>query len=423
MRFHNLSEWLAWQEKLHFTEIDPGLERVEQVYRRLIPKSIAFTIITVAGTNGKGSSVQMLESILRAAGYKTGSYTSPHLMRYNERICVNGIPCSDETICQAFEAIDTVREDISLTYFEFGTLAAINIFKQQNVDIVIMEVGMGGRLDATNLLDADIALITPISIDHTAWLGNNREEIAYEKAGILRSQHPLVCSEKTPPNSVLVKAADLSVPVYKAGDAFSWNEDGQSWSWHNDNYQWDHLPKPALEGRYQLQNSAAVLQVVSLLTQKGFEITRAAVETGLRQVKLLGRFQRYPGKIEHIFDVTHNAQGAENLAELLAEIPASGKTIAVLAMLKDKDVASVVKPLNNLISQWYVGGIKGLRGMSAETLSHQIEEVTTTEVYQYQTVSQAFKAAMQVASEGDRLLIFGSFHTVGEVMKLDLDLG
>lgn len=419
MRFHNLSDWLSWQENLHFTEIDPGLGRLEPVYQRLIKKPHSFTVITVAGTNGKGSSVSILESILSAAGYHTGSYTSPHLVRYNERISINGIPCSDDVICDAFEQIDAAREGTSLTYFEFGTLAAINIFAEQDVDIVILEVGMGGRLDATNLLDADIALITPISLDHTAWLGNDREQIGSEKAGILRAQHPLVCSEESPPKSVLSIAAALSAPVYQAGMDFSWDLNDQYWSWRNNDYRWENLKKPALEGLYQLQNAAAVLQVIALLNKREFEISRESVEAGLQQVKLAGRFQRVPGKVELIFDVTHNVQGAENLATLLAESPAKGQTVAVLGMLTDKDVTAVVKPLEQHISKWYLGSIKGVRGMSAETMSEQLRNVITKDVYQHETVSQAFKAAMQASSEGDRLLIFGSFHTVGEAMKLE----
>ncbi len=420
MRFNSLPQWLAWQEKLHFTEIDPGLARIGAVWQRLaVGKPLPFKIITVAGTNGKGSSVALLTAILRAAGYKTGSYTSPHLLRYNERIAVNSEPASDAQICQAFARIDVARQEISLTYFEFATLAAALIFADTDVDFAILEVGMGGRLDAVNLFDADLALITPIGLDHMQWLGDNREKIGVEKAGILRQGRPLVCSEITPPESVITAAEKLNVPVFIAGRDFHYQSADKGWHWQTSTHQYKHLPMPALHGRYQLQNSAAVLMAAQLLVKHGLaEIDENAICQGLSNVQLSGRFQILPGSVQRIFDVTHNQQGAENLAAVLNETPCQGKTLAVVAMLRDKDSSSVFKALGQQIEHWYLGGLNGERGQAAESLAVSLQAAVPAASYSTsETVEQAYHLAMQAAEPGDRILIFGSFHTVEAVMR------
>jgi dihydrofolate synthase / folylpolyglutamate synthase len=420
MRFDNLSDWLNWQETLHFTAVDPGLDRVGEVWQRLTSlEKLPFTVITIAGTNGKGSSVAMLESILRAAGYRTGSYTSPHLLSYNERICINNLPCSDGQICQSFAKIDDAREDISLTYFEFATLAAMDIFCQQDLDVVILEVGMGGRLDAVNLFDADIALITPISLDHTNWLGNNREIIAAEKAGILRAGQSVVCSETSPSMSVKDRAEELKAKCYIAEQDFFASKRQHDWDWQNGQYNYSALPLPALIGDYQIQNAAAVLQTVSLLNQSEFNVDISAIKTGLQTVKLAGRFQIIDGDVERIFDVTHNHQGACNLAELLAEKNSSGQTRAVLAMLKDKDVSAVIEPLKSIIDQWYIAGLDGSRGLSGDDLSNKIKTIVGEgKTFSHTVVEEAYQQAMLESKPNDRVLIFGSFHTVETVMRL-----
>jgi len=421
MRFESLPEWLHWQETLHFTEVDPGLERIGHVWSALDGTAkLPFTVITVAGTNGKGSSVAMLDSILRAAGYTTGTYTSPHILNYNERICVNSTPCSDDEICQAFDRIDTARDEESLTYFEFATLAAVDIFREHNIDIAILEVGMGGRLDAVNLYDADIALITPISLDHTVWLGDNREKIGREKAGIIRKNKPVVCSETLPPESILLYAQELDSPIYQAEQNFNAIKHDDYWQWSGSKQIWSDLPIPALEGHYQLQNAAAVLQVISLLIVDGYSISEQHIKTGLKTVKLAGRFQRIPGEIEQILDVTHNEQGAKNLATLLTEIPTSGRTLAVVAMLKDKDAAKVASILTPSIDMWFAAGLNGSRGMSAEQLSEQLNQsVALDKIKCSDTVEQAYGQAWDSAQKGDRVLIFGSFHTVEAILRLN----
>lgn len=420
MRFNSLPEWLAWQEKLHFTEIDPGLTRIGAVWQALVAgRPLPFKVVTVAGTNGKGSTVALLAACLRTAGYKTGSYTSPHLLRYNERIAVNDEPATDSQICNAFAQIDAARKDISLTYFEFATLAAALIFSEQQVDVAILEVGMGGRLDAVNLFDADLALITPISLDHMQWLGDNREKIGFEKAGILRSHRPLVCSEQHPPQSVLTSAQNLNVPTFVADQDFSYQADANSWHWQSKSQQYVALPLPALHGRYQLQNSAAVLMAVQLLAEQGMaKMNESAIRNGLKNVRLSGRFQIIPGRIQRIFDVTHNQQGAENLATVLSETPCQGKTLAVFAMLRDKDSAAVFRALHESVDHWYLGGLDGERGQSADLLAESLKSaVSDASFTTEESVEKVYLKAMQCANTGDRLLIFGSFHTVEAVMR------
>lgn len=420
MRFDSLPEWLAWQEKLHFTEIDPGLERIGKVWKRMYSDtSLPFKVVTIAGTNGKGSSVALLSSILSASGYRTACYTSPHLLRYNERIVVDGKTATDQQICEAFDRIDRARGDISLSYFEFATLAAMDIFRRSDIDIAVLEVGMGGRLDAVNLFDADIALITPIGLDHTVWLGDTRELIGIEKAGIMRASRPVVCSEDSPPVTVLEIASKLEAPAYVAGRDFSAKLNGDVWQWQNDHLKLSNLPLPALLGIYQIQNSAAVLQVISLLKETGMDqITEATIHHGLQHVSLAGRFQMVEGPVTHIFDVTHNQQGAENLAKLLTQIPCSGKTHAVVAMLRDKDSGAVFNALLPVIDSWFVGGLEGSRGQSGQDLANVLlGKIDNDRVWVEEYVEEAYNRALSQALEGDRILIFGSFHTVEAVMR------
>ncbi len=420
MRFTGLSKWLQWQDNLHFTKVDLGLDRVSQVWKQLGGMGeFLFTIITVAGTNGKGSSISMLESILRASGYRTGAYTSPHLLRYNERIRINGKPCDDEEICQSFERIDAARNNFSLTYFEFSTLAAMDIFSLNNLDIVILEVGMGGRLDAVNLFDADIALITPISLDHTMWLGSDREEIAIEKAGIIRSNKSVVFSEQFPAASILKYAQSLKSVCYIAEKNFFVEEHNKLWNWHNRYYDLPSLPLPLLLGSYQVQNAAAIIQVIALLNQSGSYINYSSIKIGLRNIELLGRFQIIMGDIERIFDVTHNRQGACNLAKLLIDSKTKGRTHAVLSMLKHKDIDAVIEPLKGVIDCWFVANLNGNRGMNNRIIAEKIRAIVEgNDIFTYESVGRAYKEAMVQAKDDDRVLIFGSFHTVEEVMKL-----
>lgn len=426
MRFESLSDWLWWQEQLHFTKVDPGLGRIGQVWQQMAgSSSLPFTVVTIAGTNGKGSSVAMLASILHAAGYKVGSYSSPHLLEYNERICIDTIACDDELICRSFERIDTARNEISLTYFEFATLAAVDIFCGQKIDIAILEVGMGGRLDATNLFDCDIALITPIALDHTIWLGTNREQIGAEKAGIMRQQKPVVCSQSSPPQSVLTQAQALQSPVYLAEHDFHFTLANKQWQWNNSKIERNKLALPTLRGAYQLQNAAAVLQVIQLLIDSyGYFISDYQISTGLKSIKLAGRFQQIAGDIEIIFDVTHNQQGAQNLASLLTEIPCTGRTVAVLAMLNDKKPLAVAEALKSSIDCWYVADLTGGRGMTGLALATLLSEIIMTDkIICKADVVDVYQQALSDSQKGDRILVFGSFLTVEAIMKTRAKLG
>ncbi|ADE15080.1 FolC bifunctional protein [Nitrosococcus halophilus Nc 4] len=417
-RFSRLTDWLAWQESAHWPRIDPGLIRASTVLQRMALHQSPFPVVTVAGTNGKGSTVAMLEAVLLAAGYRVGSYTSPHLLRYNERIKVQGEAVEDDAICQSFARIDTARQEISLTYFEFGTLAAIDIFHQAELDIALLEVGLGGRLDAVNALDADVAAITTVDMDHVHLLGHNREAIGFEKAGIFRSHRPAVCGDLDPPASVAAHAGRLVTPLYQIGRDFHYQMNDGRWSWQSGATHYADLPYPALKGIYQHQNAATALMVLKLMGER-LPVSEAAIRDGLHSVCLPGRFQCLQGPVERIFDVAHNPQGARWLAQSLAQRPCGGRTYAVLGMLADKDVAGVVGSLENAIDIWFVGGLEGERGLSGKALAEQMGNVNPFAMHIYQTVAEAYRVAIDAAQPGDRVLALGSFHTVEAVMRLE----
>lgn len=296
MRFATLDDWLGWQETLHPKAIDLRLERVRTVLQRLQPEPPAYTVITVGGTNGKGSCVAMLDSILRAAGYPVGAYSSPHLLRYNERIRINGVEADDAAICRAFARIDAVRSEISLTYFEFGTLAALELFREAGVDVAVLEVGLGGRLDAVNVLDADAALVVSIGIDHVDWLGADRDSIGYEKAGIYRAGRPAICADPDPPPRLLDFAQSLGASLRRVGRDYHFSQQENSWRWQSDTAQFNDLPLPALAGVHQIGNAAAALAILDSLRDR-LLVTAEAIRAGLTQTQLPGRFQIIPGPL------------------------------------------------------------------------------------------------------------------------------
>ena len=416
MRFSTLPDWLRWQEQLHAEEIELGLDRVSQVFRRLHPEPPPFKVITVAGTNGKGSSVAMLEAILLAAGYQVGTYTSPHILRYNERVHLQGKAVADELLCDAFERIDQARAKTSLTYFEFGTLAALDIFYRQPLDVAILEVGMGGRLDAVNIVDADVALITPIDVDHEKWLGTDRETIGVEKAGIMRPQRPAVCSDPAVPQSVLRHATDIGTSLYCLGQDFSAEPEATGWAFRvSGDISRNALPLPALRGEHQLQNAAGVLKVLQCL-DSCLPVSSQALREGLLSVSLPGRFQVIPGDVTTILDVAHNPQSAVVLAQMLTVQQCQGRTLAVVGMLADKPIAETLKPLLPCFNAWFLGSLSEIsRGAKAEALETALTG-TKASVASYRNVTQAYHAARQQAAPGDRIVVFGSFYTVAEVM-------
>jgi dihydrofolate synthase/folylpolyglutamate synthase len=419
MHFHTLTDWLDWQATLHPQTIDLGLARCQQVAQRLQLDKFPFKIITVAGTNGKGSSVALLETIYRVSGYKTGSYTSPHLLRYNERICIAGQPVTDAQLCEAFTAIEHARNAISLTYFEFGTLAALWLFQRHVPEVVILEVGLGGRLDAVNGFDADVALITQIGIDHVEWLGPDRETIGLEKAGILRAQRPAVCSDPQPPQSVLNYAKTLSAELYCLNHHFSYQKvNDNQWHWYSESLNYPQLPLPNLQGEYQLQNAAGVLQVISLLATQ-LPVTEAAISHALQTLQLQGRFQIFPGTVTRILDVAHNPLGVRMLSDNLQQHQCVGKTHAVVGILQDKDAMQMLANIAPQITQWYVAPLDTPRSTPAAALSTQLQQLGQTEITQCESVQWAYQQAQQQAQPGDRIVVFGSFYTVAAALAVE----
>lgn len=424
MRFSSLSEWLTWQEGLHPSAIELGLERVSKVFKRLHPSLPSIPVITVAGTNGKGSSVALLESIYQNAGYQTGVYTSPHLLRYNERIHLKGEEVSDDVICESFERIDQARlekdQEISLTYFEFGTLAALDIFFRAKPDVIILEVGLGGRLDVVNIIDADVALITSIGIDHTAWLGNDRETIAIEKAGIMRKGRPVVFSSPDMPKSIAETAKTKGAILFQRGKDFDWEKCAGSaaWNWKSDKRQRTALPHSNLRGVHQLDNAAGVLMVIEQLADK-LSVNQKQIKDGLLSVSLAGRFECQPGSPMHILDVAHNEASMARLAELLNLQVCGGKNVAVLGMLEDKEHAEALAVMLPEVSHWYIADLDVHRGAKSEQLATVLKNLDkNTQISCFETVEQAIQAADASVNENDRVIIFGSFHTVELAMQL-----
>jgi len=426
MRFDNVADWLAYQESLNVKSIDLGLERVKIVYQHLRLSPNWRAVITVAGTNGKGSSVAMLASILTAAGYRVGSYTSPHLFRYNERIRVNGVDVADETLCEAFAQVEQARGDSALTYFEFGTLTALLIFAQVTLDVVILEVGLGGRLDAVNIIDPDVALITALDIDHMDWLGSDRETIAREKAGIMRPGKPMVNIDLDPPQSLKTAAQALGAKAYFIDHDFSARvNDGSSWWWQCAGGEPQLYSRPLLAGDFQLRNAAGVIMTLELLKSR-LPVSSEAIEQGLKTASVPGRFQIIPGAPIHIFDVAHNAQAAKELARNLqnpvchGRRQSQGQTIAVFGILKDKAIAEVVRAMIHIVDFWYVGKLNADRAADVDYIVTEMREagVPSDKISVYSDIENAYDAAKSGASAADRIVIFGSFYTVSGVLPL-----
>lgn len=413
-RFDSLPAWLAWQETLHPQKIDLGLDRIAAVADRMGLLQPDYGVITVAGTNGKGSCVAMLAAILGAAGYRVGSYTSPHLLRYNERISIAGQAAADEELCHAFDRVDRAREQVTLSYFEFGTLAALQLFAVAEPDVVLLEVGMGGRLDAVNIIDPDVALVTSIDIDHSAWLGPDRETIGREKAGIFRHGRPAVCCDPSPPASLEATAAALGAIWLSLGRQFSYRAGGGNWDWHGPDSRHMQLPSPALAGTQQYDNAAGVLMTLDSLRER-YPVTREAIEQGLRSVSLPGRFQVLPGTVDMILDVAHNPASGRRLAQTLAEYPVDGCTWLVLGMLNDKEVAGFMETLMRVVDQWCLTSLNTERGLPAAALREALP-ATTAGVHEFRCVADACRYARSQATAGDRIVACGSFITVAEAM-------
>jgi dihydrofolate synthase/folylpolyglutamate synthase len=417
MRFDNLVDWLDWQETLHPSAIELGLERVAGVWGRLAARWPAPPVITIAGTNGKGSCAAMLEAILLAAGYRTACYTSPHLLRYNERIRIDGAEVGDGELCAAFARVDDARGGTSLTYFEFGTLAALDLFARARPDVAILEVGLGGRLDAVNIIDPDIALITTIGWDHTAWLGDSLEAIAAEKAGILRAGRPAVIGHRQPARAITERAKTLGSPLWVLGRDFDWERDGPGWSWSGPAGRPIPLPFPAMRGAYQFDNAAAVLMVLDRLRDR-LHVSVSALREGLQRARVPGRFQVVAGDPTWLLDVAHNAPAAEVLAQTLAAFPCPGRLHAVLGVMRDKDAAAIARPVAPRVATWHLGQAPGERSLPAEALRACLAKAGIgPQLSAYLTLQAALDGAAAASAPGDAILVFGSFTTVEAALR------
>ncbi|MGA8049167.1 MAG: bifunctional tetrahydrofolate synthase/dihydrofolate synthase [Burkholderiales bacterium] len=410
-----LAGWLEYIERQHPQTIALGLDRVAPVVRRLGVK-FDCPVISVTGTNGKGSVCAMLESVLRAAGYRVGHYSSPHLLRFNERVRLEGREATDEELCEAFAAVERDRGATPLTYFEFGTLAACWLFARAKFDAVVLEVGLGGRLDAVNAFDADCAVLTSVGIDHVEYLGHSREDIGREKAGLFRPNRPAVIAEPEPPASVLDYATAVGAMPLLIGRDFGYaRQDGQ-WRYWGPAGARSGLAHPALRGAIQLRNAAAALCALDALRGR-IPLTMQDVRNGLAQVALPGRFQVLPGRPQVVLDVAHNPEAARTLAANLGSSGFSPETIAVCGMLRDKDIGGVLRELMPRVTRWHLASLPGPRGAASAELSASLQaNGVRAPVIQHESAVQAFAAARESVHEDDKIVVFGSFLTVGSVM-------
>jgi dihydrofolate synthase/folylpolyglutamate synthase len=393
---------------------------VREVQHRLDLLRPDFRVITVGGTNGKGSTAAMLEAILHAAGYRVGAYTSPHLLRFNERVRLQTQEADDDALCAAFARVESARSEVPLTYFEFGTLAALDLFRAQRVEAAVLEVGLGGRLDAVNAFDADAAIVTSIGTDHQDWLGPDRESIGREKAGIFRAGRPAICGDPQPPASIAHTAQALGARLYQVGRDFGFERQPSGWRFWTQTAMRGALPYPALRGDYQLYNAACALMALETLGAI-MPVTQNDIRAGLLNAVIPGRFQTLPGVPVRVLDVAHNIEAAQALAATLAAQPVTGRTLAVVGMLKDKPMAAVLRVLANVAHAWYVGGLdqETARGARADELCVALQEAgIAAPVEAFADVASAYAAAQAAATPVDRVVAFGSFYTVGAILRL-----
>jgi dihydrofolate synthase/folylpolyglutamate synthase len=413
-----LTEWLAYCEQLHPFAIEMGLGRVRQVADRM-QLALKVPVITVAGTNGKGSTCAMLEAIYLQAGYKTGVYTSPHLVHFEERCRLLGESPPAALFASAFEQVEHARGDTSLTYFEFSTLAILKMMRDAELDVVILEVGLGGRLDAVNLVDTDCAIITSIDLDHTALLGHDRETIGLEKAGIMRAGKSVVLSDPVPPASIIQHAKSLGADLWLLGQDFNFSGDQLQWSWAGRGRRYSGLAYPALRGANQLLNASGVLAAVEIMRPQ-LPVTAQAIRNGLAMVELTGRFQIVPGEPVLVLDVAHNPHSVAALAANLDAMGFYPCTHAVLGAMADKDLASMLQKILPMVDAWYFTDLPLPRASTAAKLEESWREMNTrhdVKATQHASPQKALEAAITAASPTDRILVFGSFHTVGGVLQ------
>jgi dihydrofolate synthase/folylpolyglutamate synthase len=396
---------------------------VRKVWERL-DAPLNTVVLTVGGTNGKGSCVAMLEAMLRAGGYRVGTYTSPHLERFNERIRIDGEPAGDALLCEGFAAVERARGDTPLTYFEHATLVALWLFARQPLDCVVLEVGLGGRLDAVNIVDPDAALVSTVDLDHTEWLGPDREHIGREKAGIFRGGRVAVYGGADPPRSLVEHAEAIGARLALADRDFAATRRGGGWDWRGVDSARHGLPLPALRGDFQVRNAAAVLAVLEAVTDR-LPLSSAAVREGLLATRLPGRFEVFPGPVTIVLDVAHNPEAARSVAENLARLRegAGGQTLAVFSMLRDKDIAGVARAVAPLVDRWFYAPAQASRAADRERLAAALAEAGAAPSEGHDDLGAAFGAALHSARPGDRILGFGSFYTVAALRPLVGRLG
>ena len=419
MTKRSLGEWLAYLEQLHPSAIDMGLERSQKVLARLQLGKLAPRVVTVTGTNGKGSTCAFVASMLRAQGLKVGVYSSPHLLRYNERVLIDGQEASDEHLCEAFAAVEAARGEISLTYFEMGTLAAFWLFQQSGLDAVVLEVGLGGRLDTVNVVDADLALVTSIGVDHVDYLGDTREQVAFEKAGIFRQGKPALCGDLDPPQPLLDKARELAAPLFLRGRDFDLESAEGVWHWRGvtlDGTAVQLRDLPLLD--LPMENATLALQAYLLM---GLPWDAGQIRQALLATRITGRLDRrvvyWQGKrVELLLDVGHNPHAAEYLARRLSARPLQGRRLAVFGLLADKDLGGVIAPLQALVDEWAVAPLDTPRSRPAAELASALTNCGAT-VKSYASVDAALEGQCAQATADDQILLFGSFFCVAQALE------
>ena len=413
-----LADWLERQERTHPNAIDLTLDRVREVARRLGLLAPAYRVITVAGTNGKGSTVAYVDAVLRAHGVRTGRFTSPHLTRYNERICVDGVEATDAALIACFERIDAVRGDLTLTFFEYNALAALDHFRQQGVGVAVLEVGLGGRLDATNVLDADVGIVCSIGMDHVDWLGTTLEQIGREKAGIFRAGRPAVLGNPNLPRSVYAEIERVGARAVLIGRDFQMlmypDPTAPRWNFTAGTVELNDLPMPQMRGPHQVMNAATALAAI-LAGDLGITLDRDRVSDALRTARVSGRFQIVPGDVEWILDVAHNVPAAQVLSRNLKALPRR-RTLAVCGILADKDVAGIAAALAREVDVWIPVTLAGPRALPPDELARRLPPDATIDDHAGDVMS-ACRRARALANPGDRVLVFGSFLTVGPALE------
>ena len=421
----SIDQWVDYIQTLHHREIELSLERIRSVYQRMRPNGLNFKVITIAGTNGKGSTTELLASIYRAAGYNAAKFTSPHLCDFNERFNVNGQAVSDQALLDAFAVVESHRGDTPITFFEYGTLLAIELFASAQVDVAVMEVGLGGRLDSVNVLEPDMAIVTSISIDHTSWLGNTIEQIAYEKVGIARADKPLVIGLAQAPASMLDYANSIGAEISQLERDFDFvqSKEGDNWDWRGEGQSYKNLPLPFGQAGVQLANCALALQAVALL--KGdLPVTEQQLHKGIANAEIEGRCQVVAESPMIVLDVSHNQTSVARLRDFVVDklncrndADQEGRIVAVCGMLADKDIANSLKEISEYIDSWHVATIHNERGANCRDLAGQITSISSSEVNTYSHVVDAFETAHSKLAENDTLVVFGSFHIVGDILS------